>query len=517
MVGQSYGNTTGAYNFGQYWYLAGQGLHFGIDFPAPCQTPVVAVADGVIEFADNFSHGSLPHNLSIRHRELGLISFYGHLWRRPGIQRGQVVKKGEVVALSGDPDSTCISRPHLHLEIRSLDYTIAYNPAALIDADWSMLMSIGAYQGRFAKDLYYPNRWQTATDQPAIKMGGNQLNRYRAVWPPRSRYAASPQTANAFSAPPLADSVRFKRLTAPGCCSLAWWNPKGDAVRFFNNAVDNQFADTYEADIVNGTVTKIEWLSPSSQSLNGAYKLRWQADRAETVRVSDGRAFQIGTSGTWPTFSPNATQLLWQRFPADAVPGNAPPKTEVWVSKVNGDDRRVLTIQTGGSVYWLDEDRVLLAAREGETLFTSMSIYQLSTKTITPLYRAENIRGLSVAPGGKHISFYLTFQKQQPDNAVYLLETVKGATPVKMPFFGAWRWRGSGELLYIPFKLGDPMRLMHYELATGKITALTDPAVQPFSILNDDWSVAPDGQNVVYWDSSDQALWVIQLSARSSS
>src|SRR3954466_15990817 len=42
MLGQQYGNTIGAFNFGRYWYTAGQGLHFGIDFSASCGTPVVA-------------------------------------------------------------------------------------------------------------------------------------------------------------------------------------------------------------------------------------------------------------------------------------------------------------------------------------------------------------------------------------------------------------------------------------------------------------------------------------------
>jgi murein DD-endopeptidase MepM/ murein hydrolase activator NlpD len=45
MVGQFYGNTTGAYNFGSSWYGAGQRLHFGIDLFTPCGTPLVAVGE----------------------------------------------------------------------------------------------------------------------------------------------------------------------------------------------------------------------------------------------------------------------------------------------------------------------------------------------------------------------------------------------------------------------------------------------------------------------------------------
>lgn len=515
-VGQQYGNTSGAFNFGKYWYGAGQGLHFGIDFSARCQTPIIAVADGVIDFADNFSHGSLPHNLAIVHRDLGLISFYGHLYRRPTVQRGQPVKKGDVVALSGDPDSTCISRPHLHLEIRSLNYRDAYNPAALINADWATLSSIG-YQGRYVKDLYHPNRWQTPDDQPNVRFGDRIVNLYESAWPPKQRYAPSIQTAAEFSAPPLRDGDPiFKRLTAPGCCSMAWWAPDSQTVRLFNGE-DGQFAKTETVDIERLGMVPIDGLTPASTAINGKYTMGWLNDstlrneRVEVRRAFDNRVFQVATGGTWPTFSPSATRLLWQRFPSDPVPGNSPPLTEVWVSSIETDDRRIITIQPGGSVHWLDDDRILLSAREGITLYSRLSIYDLRDKSITPLFRAENVRGLSVAPGGKQIMFYLTFQKDSNADGMYLLETLKDAIPAKLPFFGSWRWRDSTHVLYIPYQLGESMRLIEYDTASGQSRPITEPKKQPFRILNDDWSISPDGAKVLYWDEIDHALWLITL------
>jgi hypothetical protein len=514
MVGQQYGNTSGAYNFGKYWYGAGQGLHFGIDFNAPCGTEVVAVADGIVDFTDNFSHGSAPHNLAIVHRDLGLISFYGHLLRRPTVQRGQPIKRGEVVALSGDPDSTCISRPHLHLEIRTLNYRVAYNPAALIDTDWSMLSSIG-YVQRYQKDLYHPNRWQTAEDQPEIRFGDRIVNLYQAAWPPKQRVAPPPQTYPERIAPPLTTGeVTFKKISESGCCSMAWWSPDSQSVRMFNGT-DGEVANAFAIDLATATMARIEDTTPASLSLNGDVSLRWLTDRAELKRASDGKVFQVPTNGTWPAFSPNAKRLLWQRFPSDPVPGNAPPLTEVWVGDVEGKERGIITIQAGGSVYWLDDDRILLAAREGQTLFSKVSIYDLrydsADENATPLFRSENVRSISVAPGGKHIAFYRNFQKNPDDNGIFLLETRKDAQPVKLPFFGSWRWRDSTHLLYIPFGLKESMTLIDYDLRSGQSRPITEPTKQPFRILNDDWSVAPDGRKVVYWDDADHALWVITL------
>lgn len=76
LLGQAYGNTTGAFNSGAQQYSAGQYLHFGLDFSAPCGTPVVAMADGIIDHVDNFGFGSRPHNLLIRHDALNLVALY---------------------------------------------------------------------------------------------------------------------------------------------------------------------------------------------------------------------------------------------------------------------------------------------------------------------------------------------------------------------------------------------------------------------------------------------------------
>jgi len=125
---QPYGNTVGAFRQRNTTYRAGQGLHFGIDFAARCGTPVVAIGDGVVSEVDAMFHGAGPHNLTIDHPN-GYASFYGHLLERPALSPGQPVRRGQVVAKVGDPDGTCRSRPHLHLEIRDAPgHRRAYNP-----------------------------------------------------------------------------------------------------------------------------------------------------------------------------------------------------------------------------------------------------------------------------------------------------------------------------------------------------------------------------------------------------
>jgi murein DD-endopeptidase MepM/ murein hydrolase activator NlpD len=184
LLSQPYGNTTFAYQNRRAIYAAGQGMHFGVDFDARCGTPVVAIGDGIVVVVDNPYHGAAPHNLMINHPN-GYASLYGHLLTRPNLELGQEVKAGEIVALTGDPDRTCVSRPHLHLEIRNVPgHRIAYNPMTLIDADWDQLALVSSTMQGFQQDLDDPLRWQTLLDQPQIIFGGPLLNEYSSTWPP---------------------------------------------------------------------------------------------------------------------------------------------------------------------------------------------------------------------------------------------------------------------------------------------------------------------------------------------
>jgi murein DD-endopeptidase MepM/ murein hydrolase activator NlpD len=198
---QPYGNTTGAYRQRKTTYNAGQGVHFGVDFSAPCGTPIVAIGEGVVAKVDELRHGAAPHNLMIDHPN-GYASFYGHLLERPALEVGQPVQQGEIVARVGDPEDTCAGwlartespsdqagfrlpqRPHLHLEIRNTDgYNRAYNPVVMIEADWDSLALTGSGSLGFARDLSDPRRWQFQEDQPEVSFWSSLLNDYADPWP----------------------------------------------------------------------------------------------------------------------------------------------------------------------------------------------------------------------------------------------------------------------------------------------------------------------------------------------
>jgi murein DD-endopeptidase MepM/ murein hydrolase activator NlpD/Tol biopolymer transport system component len=516
MFEQYYGNTLDASNYGKYWYAAGQGLHFGMDLEAACGTPVTAIADGVVDQIDNRLFGADPHNLVIRHDQYNYVSVYGHLRDKVKLTVGQPVSRGQVVAVVGDPDLNCHSRPHLHLEIRSLDYRVAYNPAPLIKANWDMLYSLhpSDFSG-FAKDLYRPNRWQFNEDQPETGFNGKAVNNYGLSWPASYRTQPPPITLPANFAQPISTSmpVTLRKLTQAGCCTRPWWSADSQAVRYLNVVPDRDIAGEYQVAVTGGAATLLGSTPPAIVAPNGKYEVRVIGNTMTLIEIATKKQTNLFTRGAYPRFSPGSKQLLWHIRPADDIPGEIAPRTEIWVADVMTGEATLLRTQNGGAVRWLDEGRLLVSEIKNYSQDISLSILTIATKEVQPLIDASFMRSLTVSPGGKYLMYALFFQDKVGDGGMYLLETTPGATPKKLPFFGGWRWRDSNSVLYIPFN--EPtMSLVLYDVTTGREQPLQLSKFDSFSIATADWEVSPDGRRVVFVASRDHAIWVMDLPVR---
>lgn len=86
--------------------------HYGTDFACPPGTPVLATGDGVVTRVIRHPYAGLY--IVIRHGST-YITRYLHL-KRSLVKRGQPVKRGQVIALSGS--SGRVTGPHLHYEFR---------------------------------------------------------------------------------------------------------------------------------------------------------------------------------------------------------------------------------------------------------------------------------------------------------------------------------------------------------------------------------------------------------------
>jgi len=87
-------------------------FHKGVDLGCHSGTKIHSARSGEVVFA-GYDEGY--GNLVIVEHEFGYRSYYGHL-SRCLVQRGQMVKPGDIIALSGNTGRS--TGPHLHFEIR---------------------------------------------------------------------------------------------------------------------------------------------------------------------------------------------------------------------------------------------------------------------------------------------------------------------------------------------------------------------------------------------------------------
>ena len=183
-VAQWYGVTTGGYRGRNSVYSQGQGIHFGIDFPNPIGTPVVAVAPGRVIAVDG-DYGSPPHNVVLQLAD-GNIAMYGHLIETSRhVQVGQLVDTGQIVGNTGDSSAPYDGNgnPHLHFEVRKQGRAVATNPVPYFDVNWDD-MGLGYPGPRFERNLDDPRRYQFPDDQPDIRFGGAIITNFGRPWPP---------------------------------------------------------------------------------------------------------------------------------------------------------------------------------------------------------------------------------------------------------------------------------------------------------------------------------------------
>lgn len=516
LLGQPYGNTTGAFNFGQAWYRAGQGLHFGLDLSMPCGTPLVAMADGEVLFVDDLGFGSAPHNLLIRHPESSLVVLYGHLLNRAPVQPGQRVQRGDIVGYSGDPDVVCDSRPHLHLEIRSLDYRTLFNPVDYIDAPWHTLATIGSFgYPLFQQDMLNPRQWMSLDDQPDVVLGGRQLNAYTSSRPLPSNLQppANPPLARST---PLADHSGFslRAFGFAGCCNLPTWHPTDPDRLYVVDGSPSQQASVFEWSVSAAAPTPtITSAPPPLASPDGTHQILYNNGQITIQRSSDGASWNVQSNGQIPAISADNSQLLWEVRSQITIPGQPAPTVEFWVSDILGQSARIVLSQPGGSAHWLDANRLLISTPQPQNRAITLSVLDTLGGSHFDLGTWEWLRGLDVGPGGQRLLFYLTRHADPAINGIYTIETTPGAVAQKLDWFGGWRWRDADSVYYIPFEPASSIQsLAYYNLSDSSRRSLTDPATQPFTIANGDWSVSPDGRRIAFFNALDRTMWLIEES-----
>ncbi len=512
LLGQLYGNTTGAYRRRNSDYRSGQGIHFGMDFSAKCGTPVLAIGDGVVSEVDG-SHGSAPHNLVLEHAG-NLSSLYGHLQVRSSLRIGQRVQRGQQIGISGDSQFTCYSAPHLHLEIRDRSHQRFLNPVGYINADWNTLALLGSFGRGYQRDLNNPRKWQALEDQPSARRGGALLNNYARPFPVAANdrsltYPSRIYRSSVSSIDDGSNPVGLPRaISGAGCCVAPFWNKDSSRILFLDKPDANPAA-IYSLDASGLSAAKKEFssvvrLSPSEKYavLNGSNTI--------LERLSTGD--RISIPATSVIFSPLEQQIAWAvssestRF--DTV------QTTVFVANLVTSPRlkivntRAVTVLYGGGLSgWLNEQELLLnGKRSAATRNRELIRLDLRTKTPRVFSNAINFRGIGIGPKGQTVLYYVAFDSKTK-NGLFALNTQSGAIK-RLPWFGSYRWRDANRIVFIPMQNAKTHVLLEWDTRTEKQRVLVDLKTK---VAVDDWQIAPNGSSVVFVSAATRALNVVDL------
>lgn len=111
------------------------------------RTEIFATADGVVSYVEPNDRGGFGRVIKIMHG-YGFQTLYAHL-NKTKVKIGQVVKKGDLIGLSGNSGNS--SGPHLHYEMR-------YGTKVLNPRDF-IFWDIKNYESIFKKQRRIP--WES--------------------------------------------------------------------------------------------------------------------------------------------------------------------------------------------------------------------------------------------------------------------------------------------------------------------------------------------------------------------
>jgi murein DD-endopeptidase MepM/ murein hydrolase activator NlpD len=140
-------------------------MHQGVDLRASYGTPIVAVADGRVEFAG--WHGGHGNAVELDHGG-GTETLYGHM-SRILVRPGQSVHRGQEIGLVG---STGLSTgPHLHFEVHRNGVPV--NPLGQAFASRAQISSadLAAFRNRLRELLGTPVGANQSEQQAGVRAG----------------------------------------------------------------------------------------------------------------------------------------------------------------------------------------------------------------------------------------------------------------------------------------------------------------------------------------------------------
>jgi len=291
------------------------------------------------------------------------------------------------------------------------------------------------------------------------------------------------------------------------------WSPDSRQVLFIDKPSANAPAGIYAVDIFTGALKPPQFagrvgLYSQDRSLV-AYS---QYYRTVVERVSTGEKWTLPVNDfIW--FSPDNRHVAWNDAPDNVSPYDQ-RRSDVYVASITGTQvTRLASLYGGGFSGWLSDSKVLLTGRPSLAAHErALMTLDLTTRVTNTLVMVERISDLTVSRNGAWIAYSITFDTPSSRNGIWV-QRADGTQARRLELWGAYQWRDDSHLLIIPPRASSVLAFEVWEVdaASGQARRLTDAATTPLRILNGDWRVSPDGRYIVYVNSVDRNLWLLEL------
>jgi Tol biopolymer transport system component len=303
----------------------------------------------------------------------------------------------------------------------------------------------------------------------------------------------------------------LRQLTNGGCCVMPSWSPDSQQVLFIDRPTQAEAA-----------VYAVQINQPQEPQLSGPVGI-YSPDRSliaypidvRTVveKISTGDRWVIPNNGQALEFSPDSRRVAWE---IEAISGPYDERqTDIFMANYDGTDAvKVARVYGGGLIGWLPRgtSMLFLGRPSLSTRDRTLTALDLRTNEAIDLVTAERISGVGISPQGSWVTYFISFDEDDERNGIWVQRT-DGSGARKLDLWGAYQWRDDSHILVIPARTSPDQGFEIWEVdaETGEKQRLTDGAVTRLNILNGDWRVSPDGQHVVFVNSVDRNLWLLEL------
>jgi hypothetical protein len=342
-------------------------------------------------------------------------------------------------------------------------------------------------------------------DQPIVASTATPIE------PAATRVIVSP------TAPPTATPTpapELRQLTSGACCVQPAWSPDSKQVLFIDKPSDTAPIGIYAINVSANPSQAPQVIGRVGIYSNDRSLIAYpESNQTIVEKLTTGDSWVIPNQGQSVSFAPDDRHLAWEQ---EEISGPYDQRrNDLYLANVDGaDSGRITRLYGGGLIGWLPNGlKVVFEGRPSlEVLTSTLTVLDLTTNVAVDLVSAQRLSGISISNGGSWLAYFISFDADPSRNGIWL-ERSDGSQARQLDLWGAYQWRDDSHLLVIPTRVSSnvPFELWEVEAGSGASRQLTQAAVTPLTILNGDWRVSPDGQWIVFVNSVDRNLWLLNL------